>query len=175
LEGALRLAREDLPGATAAFEHAVTHLKRTMGPSSVELISALSNVGRSYSDTERLVEAEATYEEALALAEKVFPPEHPGIIELLLSAGDVAIDSKKTAEAIAYAERGYALLAKNPQPMLLHRAHYLLGQALWLQGKDKAHAQKLIAEARTYFSAAGPAYVNTVEVIDDWKKQHGVP
>jgi tetratricopeptide (TPR) repeat protein len=162
---------QDLPKALAAFQRALAIEEKAVGADHASLASTLSSIGIIVLDLGQLDAAEKHLGRALAIREKTLGPDHPDLGYDLGALAGVLMKRGKAADAIPVAERALELrTAGKVDPGLITEATYFVGEAMWLAGKDRARAMKLITEARAGYVKAGEGWAEGVKEVDRFLK-----
>lgn len=160
-------AMQDMPKALAAFHRALAIREKAYGADDARLAATLSSIGIIELDLGQLDAAETHLSRALAMHEKSLGPDHAELGYDLAALAGVLMKRGKAAEAIPLAERAKAVRIKGKvDPGLIVEATYFIGQAMWLAGKDRARAEKLIREARAGYVKAGAGWEQGVIEVD---------
>ncbi len=116
-------------------------------------------------------EAIALYRRALPLLEMKHGEDGPGLMEALLGLGAAELDAGDAADALATAERAAAIATDNVVPAdVACAAQFLLAQARWAQGVDRAGAVARARDARARLAAL-PYPTAALPRIDRWLSQ----
>ncbi len=116
-------------------------------------------------------EAIARYQQALTLVEGEHGKLSPALLTGLLALGAAELDVGDAADALATAERAVAIATDNRVPVDLEcAAQFLLAQARWAQGRDRAGAVALARDARARLAAL-PYPTEERPKIDRWLSQ----
>ena len=108
---------------------------------------------------------------ALPLLETKHGRAGPGLMDALLGLGAAQLDAGDTADALATAERATAIAADNLVTAdVSWTARFLLAQARWANGRDRAGAVALAREARARLAAL-PFPAAALPRIDRWLAQ----
>jgi tetratricopeptide (TPR) repeat protein len=99
----------------------------------------------------KLDEAMAHAQRELAIYERLGDAEHPEAAGALTVAGRIRLAGHAAAEAQKQVERAISILERHPaDPGWLAEARFVLAQALWELGRDRARALRLAADARKH-------------------------
>jgi tetratricopeptide (TPR) repeat protein len=170
LGGALhRLGRVD--DARRTFERTLEIFEKTLGtkhPRVGEALLALAVVAR---DEEAWDEALRLDRRALEIWEQALGHEHPHVAFPLLGLCQSLAGDGRAAEAVVHCLRALRIReAHDVGSAALGQARLFTGQALWLEGRDRGHARRLLAEGRAGLATGSPQRL----AADQWLHEHGI-
>ena len=145
------------------------------GESHPAVAMSLSNLAFSLGDLGRHDEALALHERSLAMREESNGADHVENAYPLQGIGNCALALGDTQRAISALERALALRETTPgDPAELGQVQFLLGKALWTQGKERGRAIELARRARESFAQVdGEADRKQLADIDEWLAERG--
>jgi len=172
--GELQLRRDEAKAAERSFREA-KEMAEAVAPEHAFVPYAQSWLGESLLAQARSAEGAAELREALSRMEAARGSEHDELMGPLQSLAGVALDEGRPAEALPLAERALALGERAALPeSRLAIARWLVSQALWNSGVDRARARSLAEQA----VVAWQIETNDAERLaeaEQWLAEHPMP
>ncbi len=137
------------------FERALVSLKADSGEQNSSIAAALEGLGRSYLAEGKARTALGRFEQALTILEKLGKPEHPDLVGPLSGLAKARLELHVPQAALPPLERALTLI-EHPSvvPAIRAEVRFLLAQAEWDTGGDKARALSLAQRAREELASA---------------------
>ncbi len=170
--GNVLLSLERPAEARSSFERALACWKADSGKESSNIAYALEGLGRSYLAEGQARTALGRFEQALTILERLGMPEHPDLVGPLSALGKVRLAMHAPRAALPPLERALKLI-EHPSVVPETRAEvrFLLAQAEWDTGGDKARALSLAQRAREELALAGNP--KDLASVESWLRAHG--
>ncbi|MFT3764448.1 MAG: tetratricopeptide repeat-containing protein kinase family protein [Minicystis sp.] len=165
--GALRTAQGKPAEAAANLGRALSLKAEVLGSDHPALTPTLISLGDARAALGEIDEARAAYRRALAITEAKLAPDHPRAAGALVGLGRIALFTDAAA-AIPLLERALAIHGAGPEANP-ERAdvRFLLARAL--DGRDRARALSLAAEAAAEYAAAGAGFEARAAAVAAWR------
>jgi serine/threonine-protein kinase len=166
--GHLLLAQDDRRGAIAEFDACERIRTQAVGAENPDIANCLYGLGLVALDEQADARAQGYFERAVTLLEKAAGPEHYALASPLTQLAKAHLYQHHGADAVALAERALAIaLANQADARSVAETRFVLGQARWLVGPDKAAALAECKAARDALVAAGVTGAD-LEEFDAW-------
>ncbi|WP_158501887.1 tetratricopeptide repeat protein [Vitiosangium sp. GDMCC 1.1324] len=165
--------------AVQLYERALAIHERISGPESEAAAAVHTNIGLAYSHLGDYAKDVLHGKRALAIHEKTLAPDHPDLANDAYGIGKAYYEMKDYPQALPYFERALAIAEKHALTDDVVVGRYLrtritrfLAEVLWVTGRDKPRARKLIVQTVELLRGGGDAMRSDAEEMEAWLATH---
>jgi eukaryotic-like serine/threonine-protein kinase len=163
----------DLARAKRLHERALAIRENALGRDHPDVAESLHNLGNLQLASGDTAEAQASFERAVVIFEKALGPDHPTVAYPVFGLATIALSRGSASTAVELAERALALRVAAAVPAAERaESQFLLAQALWAAGDDRARAIALAEAARDTAGGGGEATAAKLATIAQWLASH---
>jgi len=169
--GNVLFSQEEIPHALPLHRRALDIRLRALGAETLPTAQARYNLGIDLMLLGQRAEGRAEVLEALRVQEGILGRDSPRLASALAALGHVDVEMGEPARAVGELERALSLLpGRNDE--LAATARFNLAWALGELRRERARAQALAREARSYFAGRHEAGASQLRTIDTWLGHH---
>lgn len=174
--GLVRMDQGELDEAVTLYQRSLDIWEREAGPDHLEVARVLGNLALAHAGRGEVARARSLHERSLAIRVDALGDAHPDVGLSLHGMAELALAEGKAAASIELAERSLAIHRDaSVSPFRLGQSKYVLAQALWEAGRDRARARGLADEARRLYRAEGETREPLAAEIDAWLEERSDP
>jgi tetratricopeptide (TPR) repeat protein len=161
--------RKEADAATSEARRALALAEKLLGKDHPFTATALTMLGVCAHERRAFAEALPLYRRALEIRERAFGKDHFTVALTLVEMGRALVAVRQYAEAIPGLERALKIRkAIRVDPCFPAETAFLLAQALWETGRDRAEALRLARDAREGFARSESFRRREVASVDAW-------